>query len=253
MIRIKKPRKAPEILRTTGKAKRAALCRAFTKGEREFDFYAAVYGANEVKNALVNAQHSKCCFCESKVGHDGDVEHFRPKSACSQGRRQAMQRPGYYWLAYDWNNLLLCCSPCNSRHKRNYFPLADPKKRARSHRNPIKVEDALFINPAICNPEEFISFREEIPYAINGNVYGKATLEALRLDREIFNERRRDKLAHLKYFRQIIDLEHTQLNTPQGHQLVARAKAFLQQSVKDEAEFAAMCRAAAKEDFYFSK
>ena len=252
MIRIRKPAQLPTILRSKGTRKCAEHCAAYDNGEREFVFDASIYGAKAVKDALVAAQHGKCCFCESKVGHDGDVEHFRPKSACCQGRGKAMLRPGYYWLAYEWKNLFLCCSACNSRYKRNYFPLREPEKRSRSHQDDLTQEDPLFINPAERDPEQFISFRQEIAYAIDGNAYGKTTIDALNLNRENFNERRRERLADLVTMREIIALEHTDLNTTEGRPLVAKAKAILSRAIADNAEFAAMSRAAAREDFYFS-
>lgn len=257
MIRIRKPTKPPEILRTKGKAKRAAHCREFTchrsefqNGTRQFDFDDAIYNAKEVKDALVKAQHGKCCFCESRIGYDGDVEHFRPKSAVSQGRGQSMQRPGYYWLAYDWKNLFLCCSACNTRHKRNYFPLAQPQNRCQSHRGKLSTEETLFINPTEYDPEEFISFRQEIAYPINNNSSGKTTIEALNLNREHFNERRRDRLNLLRQLHNIVKLENEKPATPQWLQVVAEAKQTLSEAVTDKAEFASLSRAAAKQNFY---
>ena len=105
MIRVRKPNEAPRILRDRGVALTAELCRQADAGEL-LSFDRAVYGAPEVKQALSSAQHDKCCFCESKLGHAqfGDVEHYRP-----QGRRTTgpgcPAATGYYWLAYTWENL----------------------------------------------------------------------------------------------------------------------------------------------------
>jgi hypothetical protein len=102
-----------------------------------------------VKAALRIAQHDKCGFCESKVTHVafGDVEHFRPKAAFRAIQGDALTRPGYYWLAYEWTNLLFACEPCNRRHKGNLFPLVDEATRARSHTDDITRETPLFIDP----------------------------------------------------------------------------------------------------------
>jgi hypothetical protein len=132
MIRIRKPRKAPEILRTKGKAKRKELCKAYLAspddyrtGKRKPEFDSGIYGSRSVKRALIKAQHGKCAFCESKITHIayGDVEHFRPKAGVRQKASDKLQRPGYYWLAYEWRNLLLSCQLCNQRYKENLFPL----------------------------------------------------------------------------------------------------------------------------------
>ena len=224
----------------------------FINGTRKFSFNTALYGHESVKHALVVAQHSKCCFCESKIGFDGDVEHFRPKAGYCQAEGEPLLKPGYYWLAYDWDNLLLSCPACNQRFKKNYFPLVDPATRAKTHSDDIASEVPLFINPAERDPEEFISFRKEIPYPINDNPFGKATISALGLDREILNERRRDYLAKLILLRKIVDLEHEMPQNQKGRQVLEDAKRFLRDAVGDKAEYAAMARAAKVSDFRVS-
>ena len=116
-----------------------------------FEFNAGLYRSRSVKIALQKAQHDKCAICESKVTHIayGDVEHFRPKAAYRQSTDGPLVRPGYYWLAYDWSNLLFCCQLCNQRFKRNHFPLIDPSQRAKSHNDEIGNEQPLLINPTI--------------------------------------------------------------------------------------------------------
>src|SRR5262249_33142527 len=103
MIRVHRPPTVPLILATKGAAATAALCADYLAGTREFIFDRDIYGAAEVKEALKQAQHDKCCFCESKVSHIsfGDVEHFRPKAAVRQIPGGSLRRPGYYWLAYE--------------------------------------------------------------------------------------------------------------------------------------------------------
>ena len=44
-------------------------------------------------------------------------------------------------------------------------------------------ENPLFINPETENPEDFISFRGEIPFAVDGNFRGKTTIESTGIDR----------------------------------------------------------------------
>lgn len=257
MIKITKPETAPEILRTKGKSKRMAHCRSYSQhrteyknGERRFSFDAMIYSHATVKAALIKAQHSKCCFCEAKVGADGDVEHFRPKSASCQGKKQGLIRPGYYWLAYEWDNLLLSCSACNQRHKGNLFPLTDPANRAHSHHDAIEQEDPLFINPVTQDPEQYIAFRQEIPYPIRNNRYGKATIAALGLDRKILNEKRRDHLSHLSLLQKLVVVSAKRPKDRELQKVAEEARLFLDHAVKDDAEFAAMTRIAKAYDFY---
>ena len=128
-----------------------------------WSFDSGLYGAKSVKNGLKKAQLDKCAFCESKISHIawGDVEHFRPKAAYRQGANEPLIRPGYYWLAYEWSNLLFCCQLCNQRFKGNDFPLIDVTRRAKSHHDSIRAEQPLFIHPAIGDPSLFLEFRAE--------------------------------------------------------------------------------------------
>ena len=104
---------------------------------------------------------------------------FDPKRGIDRDPRDPLVQPGYYWLAYEWSNLLFCCQLCNQRFKRNHFPLADETKRARSHHEDIKNEQPLLIHPAQDDPGMFLEFNEEYLRAINGNQRGKATIEIL--------------------------------------------------------------------------
>ena len=110
VIKIEKPKQAPDILCKKGKNKRRKNSTLYTcnkvefdSGKKKFKFDASIYGHKTVKEALIKAQNGKCCFCESKVTHIayGDVEHFRPKAGYKQNKNDSLCRPGYYWLAYD--------------------------------------------------------------------------------------------------------------------------------------------------------
>lgn len=176
------------------------------KGRKEYreaiEFYAdeknlgepfkfTAYTDSTVKDALIKLFEGRCAYCECvvTVAYFGDIEHFRPKGEVvtidKNGKRQTI-KPGYYWLAADWNNLLLSCKHCNSpkeqtlpngekkvQGKHNFFPLADDKKRLKKHTDDLKKEEALrlLINP--CNDpdtETYFKFDDEgviIPVAEN--------------------------------------------------------------------------------------
>lgn len=249
MIKINRPAAPPTILKTKGVAERDKLCAEYDAGNRSFTFRQALYGDPSVKKALCDAQHRKCCFCESRVGEDGDVEHFRPKFGHRQGKQAKLNTPGYYWLAYEWSNLFLSCSACNQRHKRNLFPLVDNSRRAINHAGDVAAEEPLFIDPAQIDPEDLITFREEQPIPVNGSVKGKQTIEAIFLDRPNLNERRRDYLEYLYMMKETLNQRENLEDDPEGVALLARAEAVLSKAVSNSAEFAGMARAAAKRDF----
>ncbi len=243
MIRIRKPAEPPEVLRTQGARARRTLSRAYSRarrsyesGGKSFDFDPDLYGHETVKQALLEAQHGKCAFCESKLTHIayGDVEHFRPKGGWRQEEDEPLRRPGYYWLAYEWSNLFLSCTLCNQRFKKNLFPLQTPARRARSHEEEVTAEDPLLLDPAVDDPEAFISFRDEVPYAVGGTARGEATIRILGLGREALAERRRDRLGHVKALGNLIRL---------GGPEAAEARSLLQRMQRDSEEYAAMVRA----------
>lgn len=201
MIQIDKPEEPPGVLIEKGtNARRSHSMRfthdpeAFRRGDKTFDFDRDIYAHDAVKAALSEAQFGKCSFCESKVRHVtyGDVEHFRPKAAVRPSPEEPRQRPGYYWLAYEWTNLFLSCPLCNRRHKANLFPLRNPERRAVSHHDDVSAEEPLFLHPGADDPEEHIGFRSEVAYAKKESPRGAATIEALELNREALSEVRRD-------------------------------------------------------------
>lgn len=248
MIRITKKATSPvpAILLTKGKEEIKVLKDRYDNGKRDFsskDFDSGIYGSAEVKDVLITIQNYKCCFCESKIGHIGygDVEHFRPKAGWTQNIEQ-LHKPGYYWLAYDWENLLLSCQRCNQRYKRNFFPLIKPSDRALSHHADVANEQPVFIHPANEDAENFITFKEEIPVAVNGNIRGRETISKLGLDRELLNEQRREVFNKL---RDIYDLAEGYPDTSIDLKDKARAivKKYFDASQSDETEYASMLRA----------
>ncbi len=246
MIRVAKPIQAPALLRNRGADETAENCdkfdadpESYRDGTKTFDFNSSIYGAKSVKNKLIAAQHRKCCFCESRITHVsyGDVEHFRPKGGYSQDTDDHLHRPGYYWLAYDWNNLFLSCQLCNQRFKKNLFPLENKDERAQSHHEDIDRERPLFLHPSNDDPEHHVGFRDEFPFAIDGDSRGKITIDWLRLDRDELNEMRRDCLEKLKALAFI-----ARRNCPESLEATTQIEAMQ----RDEAQYAGMARAYAR-------
>ena len=125
------------------------------------------------------------CETQNPSSHDV-VEHYRPWDGWRQKRGDKLQKPQYFWLAYDWDNLLFACDVCNDQgHKGNLFPLPDPARRATAQHPDLAVEEPLLINPyGPLDPEEHITWDRDVPKMRNASPYGKATIEMLRLDRD---------------------------------------------------------------------
>ena len=91
-----------------------------------------------VATDLWKMQHYKCCYCEIAV-HEAynDVEHYRPFSR-------------YWWLGWDWDNLLFACARCNRSNKAAEFELAPGSVPLVAEQRPPGGERPLLI--ATCAP-----------------------------------------------------------------------------------------------------
>lgn len=219
---------------------------AFESGRQKFEFKNAIYGHESVKTALIEAQHEKCCFCESKVTHIayGDIEHFRPKGGWRRTKSSKLTRPGYFWLAYDWSNLLFCCQICNQREKRNHFPIEDEQQRCTHPNKDVSLEKPLFINPRFEDPETHIAFRGEVPFPVNNSKKGKATIDGLGLKRKPLQSRRTDILSALKYVHYVATGV-----VSASIELQEEAKAKLKLFAEPSAEYSSAVKCAIKDGF----
>lgn len=151
----------------------------------------------------------KCAYCEVNVRstQHGDIDHFRPKGRVTDREtgkplitRSGDEHPGYFWIAYDWRNLLLACGLCNRPNKRSVderqmgkwdrFPLADETKRAESPGEEL-AEEPLLINPLVEDPSEHLDVTKEgVLRARDGSIRGSACIELLGLnERDLPDER----------------------------------------------------------------
>ena len=258
MIPINKPEEDPDILRRRGIPAARELCEKHdvnAQVHKTFKYNSKIYGDKSVKDELRKAQHDKCALCESKITHIvyGDVEHFRPKAGYRQDPEDPLGQPGYYWLAYEWSNLLFCCPLCNQCFKGNLFPLADPTRRAKSHHEDIAGEEPLLVNPALEDPAHFLEFRRNLVHAINDNPRGTATIKVFGLNRKELEDKR---MTSFLWFRQLIphvveliNTRETIVNLIEDHPSfehrkdLAEVETQLEQFIGDSAEYAAMTRA----------
>ncbi|MBS1626000.1 MAG: hypothetical protein JST83_18410 [Bacteroidetes bacterium] len=202
MIYVKKPVNVPKHLtkrRKKGLKVLMAALKANPLADLKFD--SDIYGDAAVKKVLKKAQKNKCCFCEKKqVDEYGQVEHFRPKGGyleiVPRDTKEKLSKPGYYWLAYDWQNLFFVCGPCNL-NKGNLFPLNDPKQRAKKN-SPLTSEKPLIIDPGINFDFQTHFTFDESGHIYGQTVYGKNTVEACQLNRETLREERACFVKDLK-------------------------------------------------------
>ncbi|CAN2042739.1 putative ATPase AAA-type core domain-containing protein [Candidatus Magnetomoraceae bacterium gMMP-15] len=180
MIKVNKDYEdAPAILKSANVTK--LIDRALTTEKSEREFRSIIFTHPTVKERLHRIYNNKCAYCESKVINYSEIDHYRPKKY-------------YYWLAYEWSNLLLVCKKCNM-FKLNKFPIIDEQQRVLSPQKQknewvadsksFLAEKPLLLNPEIDNPEDYLAFYPDGRiYAIDGNIRGNTTIDILNLNRE---------------------------------------------------------------------
>ena len=251
MISIARRGAAPSKLLTDGLARAWQLCVDFDAdpasyrlskkaGGKEFIIDSSVYAHMSVKRALERLQFGKCCYCEvyiEKPYAHGLVEHYRPKAFSQQTKRSEKMRPGYYWLAYEWENLFLSCFFCNSVNKVNLFPLSNPSKRARSHLDDVALEQPMLLKPdGREDPRDHIGFQGDTPFG--KTPLGARTVDMLGLDRGEHAKRQR-RMRKLEYYHKIV-VKHHRDTSALGLEVVGAARQYLAEAVKPEAPFSAM-------------
>lgn len=166
--------------------------------------------------------HHKCAYCETReVGYIADAEHFRPKGQVRSKSgivktfdvdgKSEIAHPGYFWLAYRWENLLPSCNTCNRYGgKKDLFPvenahiavkrITDPNE-VRNLRHQIRqsqkingifylepddldvFEKRLLLHPYFDRPEEHLYFRVDGKAAARpGSKRGEASIEVFHLN-----------------------------------------------------------------------
>lgn len=227
---------------------KAEAATAKAKAEQgEHKLIKALYAAEPVKQALEQLFIRKCCYCESRIGvvADWDVEHFRPNGRV----KDRPEHPGYYWLAYEWSNLLPSCRYCNqgrkdratadepegpSNGKLDQFPLLDENFRCMDHEGDITLEQPFLVNPTLEDPELHISFAPD-GYAIALSERGQRTIDICHLNRKRLRD---ERLAKLKG---VIDLVNLLPNLDEH--ISTQIRDTLANTAADDKVYAAVARA----------
>jgi len=170
----------------------------------------ALYKHVQVKMALEKLFFVKCAYCESSpvASNPWDVEHYRPKGRVAE----CTDHPGYYWLAYKWENLFFACADCNrsrkdqaryddpqalsAQGKLDQFPVENEDYRAMSPDENLSAEQPLLLNP--CNDHD--PPENHLRYDIQGHIRpsNEHDLRATETIRICHLKRRRLRVARAK-------------------------------------------------------
>ncbi|MCP4215755.1 MAG: hypothetical protein GY765_13965, partial [bacterium] len=179
------------------------------------------YGHDTVREALSNLYHHKCAYCETSPCASSElrVDHYRPKNKIKEVKVDK-PHPGYYWLGYEWSNLIPGCDKCNNA-KSNYFPLETGGKRVvappcetgqldeqacLASSPALRAEKPLVLHPEVDRPEEHFVFMP------NGEIKGitqrgRETIRVCKLNRKhLVLERKKIVDDVYKRFLRLVDL-----------------------------------------------
>ena len=164
------------------------------KSLQDFEKYRS-YFKKELEG-LKDHYNGKCGYCESVIDKGGaylTLDHYRPRFS----PRDDQSHPGYYWLLYEWTNLVPACPRCNTA-KSNHFPIDNARgkrvtgppikngcldiKACRADAKILLNEYPLLLHPEVDEPEKHFVF---LP---NGRIKhltikGKITVELCDLNR----------------------------------------------------------------------
>ncbi|WP_328993952.1 hypothetical protein OG394_06210 [Kribbella sp. NBC_01245] len=178
-----------------------AAAKEFFKRTAGGSFEFKAYKRPDVRAAMRAMFHRKCAYCESFYAPvmPDDVEHYRPKAAYIDRGKQ--HKPGYWWLAMEWSNLLPSCADCNRARiqeivglegrmtagKANQFPLATGSVRGSAAKG-VAREKALLLDPTVDNPAEHLEFLADggvRPTEVAGkdSARGRTTINVVALQR----------------------------------------------------------------------
>jgi hypothetical protein len=215
-----------EMQRIAQTMDKASIKPSIYKGEKTVN-YKKKY---EVRDALKVIYYNKCAYCES-IEHKPEVEHYRPTKKVT-----GITHNGYYWLCYEWTNLIPSCRYCNTEGgKGNYFPIIGARVTTPTfdaHNNldfdTCKAENSPLIDeqPYLFHPEVDVDIDTNFEFFKNGEIQGvdilgrgNETIRICNLNRANLLEKRQRIIDDYfytiseyldDYFKSIISLEQFQ-------------------------------------------
>jgi len=186
----------PKSLRGTANSKRNSVISksGYPKGKsKKFDDQ---YKKDDTRKLLIRIYHNKCAYCERKLLQNipqniklpdevSTIDHYRPKNS-------------YYWLAFSWDNLLLCCHRCGDNKDNNFDIVNQQVTYSKSFNRRIHKSTRLYNrleNPKMIHPE-LEDIIDKLVFDTNGNIDSKDdrvkyTISTCGLDRNYLNGERK--------------------------------------------------------------
>lgn len=225
------------------------------EGGTAYVFKQNIYGADVVKAALDELFYGKCGYCEFKlIRTDQNVDHYRPKGRVAE----ATKHRGYYWLAYEWTNLIPSCTHCNPKRgelaefpvarrapaagKHDSFPLVDESKRAQSPLDDLSLEEPLLLNPTTDHPQVHLTFHPD--GMVDGKTdKGKESIRILNLNAHKLYQDRRCTILKVVEWLTMKDSLKLWASDPNARTASKKVDASINRLTSDSAQYAAAARA----------
>ncbi|MBS0206775.1 MAG: hypothetical protein JSS49_28205 [Planctomycetes bacterium] len=179
-----------------------------------------IYKRKTIKDAVYFSKKGpffgKCAYCECYITdfQHGDIEHFRPKLGVTDENDAPVSitnpdgsltsHPGYFWLAYHWQNLLPSCVDCNQPSevdghkvgKHNRFPVQGQHAFIPAG---VSAERPLLLNPLCDEPADHINVDVKTGHAIASSPQGAMSISVFGLNlRDRLPEQRRATIDTVK-------------------------------------------------------
>ena len=156
--------------------------------------YKKVKFNKHTKDSLKRIYNNKCAYCEKRIvknnaentnEKENSIEHYRPKSK-------------YYWLAFSWDNLLWCCTRCNT-YKSDEFEIVKNKvvydksfdsNMHTSTKEYNNLEEPKMVHPELEDIMDKLIFDKKGKISSNNNRV-QYTIDCCRLDRDYLNTKRK--------------------------------------------------------------
>jgi uncharacterized protein (TIGR02646 family) len=174
------------------------------RGQKRYSFPFNTKFDNLLKSILHEQFHRKCGYCEIIIESPqfGSIDRFRPHNGVRENKIYFEDL--YWWLVYDWDNLIYCCKECN-QYKANYFPIKGT--RAFHKTENLEKEQRLLVNPC-CDEPDYHFIYDSNGYINSKTEEGKQTIELIRLNRSSLVEKR------LIAKKEILEIVNELINNP---------------------------------------
>jgi len=185
----------PESLNSTANLKRNSVItqKKYPKKKKKVD---EQYKKDDTKKFLIKIYHNKCAYCEQKLlqvipqnvrlpDETSTIDHYRPKNK-------------YYWLAFSWDNLLLCCYGCGDTKRSKFDILNSAVVYSKSFDLKIHCSTKLYNRlerPKMVHPE-LEDVMDKLIFDTKGNISShdervQYTIDCCGLDRDYLNIERK--------------------------------------------------------------